>query len=154
MDLGRWLPLVEAVVALDMALHARLVGLTDLRHYVEQHPRSWRGTRLRRAIDLAEPATESPMETRLRLLLVLAGLPRPQVQVSLHDDRGRFLGRPDLYYPDQRLGLEYDGGTHRESLVQDNRLLNAGIRLLRFSAADLHRAPESIVGQVRVALTA
>jgi hypothetical protein len=49
---------------------------------------------LRRAIELAEPATQSPMETRLRLLLVMAGLPRPQAQVSIHDTYGRFLGRP------------------------------------------------------------
>ena len=96
------------------------------------------------------------METRLRLLLVLAGLPRPEAQVPLHDDSGRFLGRPDLYYPAHRLGLEYDGSTHRDSLIQDNRrqnrLLNAGIRLLRFTATDLHRTPDSVVEQVRAAL--
>ena len=38
------------------------------------------------------------------------------------------LARTDLYYPDQRLALEYDGGSHRESLVEDNRRQN---RLLR-----------------------
>jgi hypothetical protein len=96
------------------------------------------------------------METRLRLLLMDAGLPRPSAQVPLHDEYGHFLGRPDLYYPEHKLGLEYDGGTHRDSLVDDNRrqnrLLNAGFRLLRFTAADIFQAPESIVGQVRAAL--
>jgi hypothetical protein len=52
---------------------------------------------------------------------VLGGLPRPEAQTSLHDSKGRFLGRPDLYYPSHRLGLEYDGGTHRISLAEDNR---------------------------------
>ncbi len=98
------------------------------------------------------------METRLRLLLVLAGLPRPHTQVPLYDDRGRFLGRPDLYYPDQRLCLEYDGGTHRDSLVEhdrrQNRLVNAGYRLLRFTAGDVQRAPDTVVTQVRAALAA
>lgn len=98
------------------------------------------------------------METRLRLLLVLSGVPRPQSQVPLYDGAGRFLGRPDLYYPAERLGLEYDGGTHRERLVQDdrrqNRLLNAGYRLLRFTATDLLDTPEVVVGLVRAALSA
>ena len=56
---------------------------------------------LRQVVAWAEPATESAMETRLRMCLVLAGLPRPQVQVPLHDDHGRFLGRADLYYPER-----------------------------------------------------
>ena len=60
------------------------------------------------------------METRLRLLLVLSGLPRPHAQVRITDEAGRFLGRPDLCYPEQRLCLEYDGGAHRENLVADN----------------------------------
>ncbi len=97
------------------------------------------------------------METRLRTVLVLAGLPRPQAQVSLHDSRGRFLGRPDLYYPDHRLGLEYDGGIHRTSLAEDNRrqnrLLAAGIRLLRFTAGDVLNNPDSITTQVRTVLS-
>jgi hypothetical protein len=98
------------------------------------------------------------METRLRLLLVLNGLPPPQAQIPIHDAEGRLLGRPDLFYPAQRLGLEYDGGTHRDSLVEDNRrqnrLLSAGVRLLRFTAADLHKNPDAIIAQVRAALVA
>jgi very-short-patch-repair endonuclease len=99
---------------------------------------------------------ESPMETRLRTLLVLGGLPRPVAQVSLHDDHGRFLGRADLYYPSHRLALEYDGGTHRNSLVEDNRrqnlILSAGFRILRFTAADIRGTPNAVVEQVRAAL--
>jgi very-short-patch-repair endonuclease len=76
-----------------------------------------------------------------------------RVQVPLHDQRGRFLGRPDLYYPEHKLGLEYDGGAHRDNLVEDNRrqnrLLGGGIRLLRFTAADIYGTPESVIEQVR-----
>ena len=97
------------------------------------------------------------METRLRLLLVFAGLPRPEAQVRFHDSSGRFLGRPDLYYPTDRLGLEYDGGGHRDNLVADNqrqnRLVNAGFRLLRFTAADIYHPPEWVIGQVRLAIS-
>ncbi|HEY8680556.1 MAG TPA: DUF559 domain-containing protein [Candidatus Dormibacteraeota bacterium] len=96
------------------------------------------------------------METRLRMLLVLAGLPRPEAQASLHDDKGRFLGRVDLYYPAHRLAIEYDGGTHRTRLVEDNRrqnlLLNADFRLLRFTFADIRETPALVVDQVKRAL--
>lgn len=92
------------------------------------------------------------------MALVLAGLPRPRAQVSIYDSRGRFAGRPDLYYEEQRLGIEYDGGVHRDALAEDNRrqnkLLNAGVRLLRFTAGDVMRYPDSIVLQVRTMLGA
>lgn len=155
-DLSRRLPLIEAVVAVDMALHQRLVDLVELRAYVAANPRCRGIAQARRATELAEAAAESPMESRLRMLLILAGLPRPEVQVPLYDERGRFIGRPDLYYRAHRIGLEFDGGTHRDSLVEDNRrqnrLLNAGCRLLRFTAADVYSNPEQVIGQVRAAL--
>jgi very-short-patch-repair endonuclease len=157
-DLGRHRPLVEAVAALDMALHQRLLESDDLRSWACAHP-SYPGIRrLRRTIELADPATESVMETKLRLLLVMARLPRPQAQVSLYDKAGNFLGRSDFYYPLHRLALEYDGAHHRESLTEDNRrqnrLVDAGYRLLRFTAADVLSSPESVVALVRRALSA
>jgi len=152
-DLGRNLPLAEAVVALDMALHQGLASLAELWAYTDAGAGSKGIARLRHALDLVEGATESPMETRLRLLLVLSGLPRPEVQVSLHDSQGGFIARPDLLYRAQRLAIEYDGGTHRESIAEDNRrqnrLLVAGFRLLRFAAGDLQRMPETVVALVR-----
>ena len=157
-DLGRRLPLVEAVAALDMALHRRLLELVHLSSWAGAHP-GYRGVaRLRRAIELAEPGTESVMETRLRLLLAFARLPRPLAQVSLHDKDGRFVGRPDFYYPLQRLALEYDGSGHCENLTADNRrqnrMVDAGYRLLRFTAPDVLSAPDSVVALVRRALSA
>jgi len=157
-DLARHSSLIDAVVALDSALHGRLVKLDQLKVWLESHKRFPGTARLRRAIELAEPATESVMETRLRLLLVLARLPTPQAQVPLYDDAGLFLARPDLYYPQGRLVIEYDGSTHRDSLTADNRrqnrLINAGYRLLRFSAADVLYAPDSVVFLVKHALHA
>jgi len=120
-DLGGRDPLTERVVALDLFLQAGLVSDAELRSYVAEHPGARGIARLRRALDLAEPKAESAMETRLRMLLVLARLPRPEVQVSVHDDEGRFLGRPDLLYSRQRLAIEYDGGNHRDRMVDDNR---------------------------------
>lgn len=155
-DLARHLPLVDAVAAVDMVLHRRMVDLVDIKTYVATHPRFGGITQARRVVELAHPASESPMETRLRLLLVLAGLPRPELQVTLRDDRGVFVARPDLYYPAQRIAIEYDGGTHRDSLAEDdrrmNRLLSAGFQLLRFTASDVYNSPDTIIAQVRTVL--
>ena len=152
-DLAARTPLTEGVVAADMFLHAGRVSVADLRAYVAEHPGAKGIARLRRAVELAEPRAESAMETRLRMLLVLAGLPRPEVQVSLHDDRGSFLGRPDLLYRVQGLAIEFDGGNHRDRMVEDNRrqngLIGAGFRLLRFTAADVYRSPHAVAMQVR-----
>jgi len=155
-DLGGRDPLTEGVVAADLFLHAGLISVDELRSYVAQHPRARGIARLRRVVALVEPKAESAMETRLRMLLVLARLPRPEVQVSIHDDAGRFLGRPDLLYSRQRLAIEYDGGNHRDRLVDDNRrqnsLVGAGLRLLRFTAADVYGNPNTIAMQVRHSL--
>jgi hypothetical protein len=152
-DLCIRLSVTEAVVVTDMALHAGLASLDGLKRLCAERARSLGVARLRRVTEFAEPAAESPMESRLRMLLVVDGLPRPQAQVRLLDSNDRFLGRPDLYYPSHRLGLEFDGGTHRTSMVEDNRrqnrLLAAGFRLLRFTASDVLHHPELVTTQVR-----
>ncbi|HVH62257.1 MAG TPA: DUF559 domain-containing protein [Candidatus Dormibacteraeota bacterium] len=155
-DLARGQSMVEAVTTLDGAMHRGLVTVQQMQAWAESHS-GYRGVAgLRRAIDSAEPATESPMETRLRMLLLLAGLPRPKVQVTLRDDSGMFLARPDLYFPGHRLVIEYDGAVHRNSLVADdrrqNRLIDAGYRVIRFTAADLLDDPVEAASLVRRAL--
>jgi len=135
-------------VIVDMALHVGIVDLGAL---------STSSRKLSQVATFAEPATESPMESRLRMLLVLGGLPRPQAQISLFDNHHRFLGRPDLYYPDHRLCIEYDGTNHRDRLAEDNRrqnlLVGAGFRLLRFAASDIYNRPDVVGDQVRSALS-
>lgn len=61
------------------------------------------------------------METRLRMELIKARLPRPCVQEELRDAEGSFVGRADLHYADRRLAIEYDGDNHRDRLVSDVR---------------------------------
>jgi len=155
-DLGGRDPLTEGVVAADLFLHAGLVTIAELRTHVAEHPGVKGIARVRRVVELAQPKAESAMETRLRMLLVLAGLPPPEAQVSIHDDQGRFLGRPDLLYRLHGLAIEYDGGNHRDRLVDDNRrqngLIGAGLRLLRFTAADVYGNPDLVAMQVRHAL--
>jgi len=143
---------IEPVVVFDMALRAALVTPHQLAALAADRAGLKYAKRLRRLVDLADHRSESPMESRLRTILVLSGVPRPELQVDLFDQLGNHLGRADLYYPDQRLVIEFDGATHRHSLVEDNRrqnrILAAGYRLLRFTAADL-RNQAAVAAQVR-----
>ena len=155
-DLARRGPFVESVVVLDMALRSSLVDREVLDSWIGSH-RRYRGIGLlKRAIALADAGSESPMETRLRMLLVSDGLPAPAVQPTIRDEAGGFVARPDMCYLESRLALEYDGMTHRATLVEDNRrqnrLIDAGYRVLRFTAGDLLHRPASVTSQVRRAL--
>ena len=157
-DLAWRLPLLEGVQAIDMALHQKLIDMNQLR-VLEARLVGKKGVKkLRRVVNLAEPASESPMETQLRLLLVLGGLPRPEAQVDLVDGDDRFVARGDLYYPAARLVIEFDGSTHKASLVEDsrrqNRLLAAGYTILRFTTPDVLGTPKTVVDLVRRALQA
>jgi hypothetical protein len=151
-DLGSRRNLTDSVIAVDIPLHARLVDMDDWSRFLLANPGSKGIKRLRRAVGLADRGAASPMGTRLRLELVLARLPRPRTQSKLFDGAGRFIARADLYYPDRRLVIEYDGENHKERLVPDlrrqNALVNAGFHLLRFTASDLH-TPGSVAAQVR-----
>jgi very-short-patch-repair endonuclease len=157
LDLCSWRPKVEALVAVDMAFRAGLTDTVTLWSYSRSMPSRAGSARLRELARIGEPA-ESPMETRLRWLLLQGDLPRPQVQADLRDDAGRFLGRADLLYPAARLVIEFDGGNHRERLVSDDRrqnlLMNAGYRVLRFTTLDVKGRPDIVAAQVHAALGA
>lgn len=90
------------------------------------------------------------------MVLVLGGAPRPEAQYPIRDEAGVFIGRLDLYYEQERVGIEFDGATHRDSMPEDlrrqNRLLNAGVHLLRFTAEDVLANPSAVIAQVRLAL--
>lgn len=107
----------------------------------------------RRAAQLVRTRVESPQETELRLCLVLAGLPEPDVNVTLGSS-GEPLARVDLLLRRYRLVLEYEGDHHRRDLWQWNRdiarqeaLEAEGWTVLRVTAEALGR-PASLVARV------
>lgn len=73
------------------------------------------------ALRMIRPGAESRPETRLRLLLVGAGLPEPEVNVPVTDAAGRWLGRGDLVYRRWSTVVEYDGDHHRTDDIQYDR---------------------------------
>lgn len=99
------------------------------------------------------------METRTRLLLVLAGLPCPEPGLAVNDEFGQWLATPDLQYPRQRIAIEYDGDLHRTNKRKWRRdlgireeLRELGWHLIVLTADDIVRWPERTLQRVRQAL--
>lgn len=157
-DLARWLPTVEAVVAMDALARAARFAPGAVFQIHHRYPRArWR-RRVPGVIDLSDPRAESPMESRSRLVLVLRRLPRPELQYRVFDEFGAFIARLDMVYPRLKLAMEYDGRGHLEvwQHASDARRLNAleaaGWSVLRFTASDVLRNPDEMAAQVRDAI--
>lgn len=102
---------------------------------------------------------DSAMESRLRMLLVLAGLPEPQVNFIVRHQDGSWRKRFDLCYPAFKLIIEYDGRQHAQDSAQWRRDLKRreeldalGWRLIVVTAGDLFDVPEQVLARVQAAL--
>lgn len=81
---------------------------------INRLPRGPSWSTLNRACALTRERVASPQETRLRLALVRAGLPEPEVGPPVWIKRfGRFV-HPDLAYSVAKLAIEYEGRHHFE----------------------------------------
>jgi very-short-patch-repair endonuclease len=119
-ELASMLALVDLVIVGDALV--RTFGIDA------ERLRAWCATSTGRHARLARVAAryvrdevDSPMETRLRMLIVLAGLPEPVVNHKIRDTRGRVRLRLDLSYPAWKLIVEYDGRQHARDVAQWRR---------------------------------
>jgi hypothetical protein len=151
-DCARWLRGVERVVVVDALAHAQLVAIAEIRDYIVGKRRLRNLRRAEYVLDLADPLAESPMETRIRVLLVEWGLPRPVSQLSVYDHEGTFVGRLDLAFPNAMVAVEYDGAMHWEQRRADDRrrdrLRDLGWVVLVYSAEDYYGRRDSICTEV------
>lgn len=154
LDLAGDLDLVDLVVLGDSLVRAGVVTPPQLVAAATAFP-GRRARHVRRAAALVRVGVDSPMETRLRLLIVLAGLPEPVVNHPLRDDTGRVRYRLDLAYPQWRMAIEYDGRQHAENTaqwrwdVQRREDLDAdGWRLVVVLSGDLYRSPSRTLDRV------
>ncbi len=116
------------------------------------------GRRAREAVAFVRVGSESPRETQLRLLLIRAGLPEPELNIELFDAEGCFVARVDLLYCLERVVVEYDGDQHRTDRAQYERdiarieaIEALGYRVIRVRASGL-LDPEGTAARVRRAL--
>jgi hypothetical protein len=117
------------------------------------------GPLAREVLPLLEPRVASPMETRLRLLLVDAGLPRPVVNWPVFDAAGGWIAVPDLQYPRQKVAIEYEGAHHltrgqlRRDIRRDELYRDEGWILIKVTYEDLVLRPDALVDRIRRAIS-
>lgn len=154
-DLGRRLGRDKAVTRLDALAWSTRYAVADVRALIDSHPGVRNLRRLPAVLDLVGAGAASPKETWLRLLLIDAGLPRPETQIPVVDG-WRTVGILDMGWPTALVAAEYDGDHHRtdrRQYVKDIRrhreLERLGWLVVRVVAED---RPAEVVDRVRRAL--
>ncbi|QEO14299.1 hypothetical protein FLP10_07625 [Agromyces intestinalis] len=147
-DLATRLSLPELVAAGDRMLRLRLCTTDELARVADERA-DRRGIRvIREALDLLDPASESPKESELRVLVVRAGLPAPRANAEIRDEHGRFVARVDLLFEEYGEILEYHGDHHRTDRRQwrrdrtrESELESLGLHVTEVAADDLRDPP-------------
>jgi hypothetical protein len=149
-DCARQWPLEDAVIAMDAALLADRTTPEELggAAIAAQH---WPGAAgAVRAAALAEGRAESPLETRGRLRIVGAGLPKPERQVEIRIG-SRLVAVVDAWFDEPAVAVEFDGrikysdpwrGRSPERVLweekrREDELRALDIRVVRIADADL-----------------
>lgn len=159
-DVGRMLPQNRAVPIMDALMKATNVKPADVLMVADGRPGCRGVQRLRAAVALADGGAESPQESRVRLLLVKAGLPKPEIQIEFRDRYGAVCIRVDMGWRQWKVAVEYDGVQHwtdrrqRSWDIDRIAMLEAmGWVVVRVSAEMLSR-PHVIVERVKARLRA
>ncbi|OBI92092.1 DUF559 domain-containing protein [Mycobacterium sp. 1245805.9] len=160
-DLGRRPGLVPAVIAVDSLARATGLAVRDVEPLTVAH-RGARGMKqLRQVLALADAGAESPQETRTRLAIIFAGLPRPRTQIAICNEWYAVVARIDMGWEQWRVGVEYDGAQHwtdarvrARDIDRTAELERRGWRIIRVSADLLRHRPEVLIARIREALQA
>jgi hypothetical protein len=154
-ELAGTLSLVDLVVLGDALIRRRGCSLAGLLKACHASTDYYAGL-ARLAASYVREGVDSPMETRLRMLIVLAGLPEPEVNVILTHADGTWRRRFDLCYRRIKLIVEYDGRQHAEDTVQWHTDLerreefdDEGYRILVVTAHGIFIDPARTLKRVR-----
>ena len=157
LDFGCWYPTMTAVAGVDALARAVEVKAVDFELLARRYPGRRGVARARKAIELFDPGAQSPKESWLRVVLIEAGLPRPETQIPVRDEFGNPFAYLDMGWEDVKVAVEYDGEQHRNDRRQytwDVRRLESLERLgwivVRVLAGD---RPAEMISRVRAALT-
>jgi len=98
-----------------------LLTTDEFRHRLDELAGTRGVKRARRLMHLVMPGTDSPYETKTRLVLVRAGLPTPAVNFAVVCRTGQTYYL-DMAYVAEKVAVEYDGAGHvgnREQMHND-----------------------------------
>lgn len=156
LDFGCWYPTMAAVAGIDSLARAVELMEADVELLVRRYVRRRGIARARHAVGLFDPGAQSPKESWLRVVLIQAGLPRPQTQIPVLDEFGSAVAYLDMGWNDVKVAVEYDGEQHRtdrRQYIWDVRRLEMLERLgwivVRVVAGD---RPAEVIGRVRASL--
>ena len=162
-DIGCALPPLLAVPIGDAALRAGLRS-SDLAAYLEHVRPRYGIAQARRTAALLDSRSESPGESMSRVVFFEHGIPMPTPQLRVYDHRGRFVGRSDFGWEEERTLGEFDGRSKYGRLLlkpgqtsedalfdekqREDRLRDSGWQIVRWVWADLY-APAPLLERLR-----
>jgi len=115
LDLACRLKLDDAVAAIDALARATKLNMADVDVLAERYRGRRAIRRARVALALVDAGAESPQETRLRLLYMRAGFPRPETQIPVYDEYDQLVAVLDMGWRNILVGADYEGEHHRMS---------------------------------------
>lgn len=133
----------------DRRLAGPLATIDDLRAIADRWTGMSGAAALRGALPRIRERVESPRETDMRLFIVDAGMPEPDVQVEVRDPAtGVLLGRADLAHRSARVVEEYEGERHRSKEQWDRDIEKyraferVGLHVVRATNRDFVPTPD------------
>ena len=148
---ARDLALIDVVVMVDSALRWGHVTADQLDEYC--HSGRPGSRRLRQALALSDPRSESAWETLLRLFHAAVDID-VEPQYRIYDEDGRLAGRVDLWVRGTPFAHEYAGDEHEKAprrktdLRRARRLLDAGVERRGYVADDLLNHPRAMLQEM------
>ena len=131
--------------------------LEDLALILDRHKGTPGIQKARLALTCARIGSDSAPETRLRLALLRAGLPEPNLNVPVHLAEG-VVRTPDQSYPEFKVAVEYDGLSHSEQdqvvrdVAREEDYSSAGWVQVRITKRHMANDARAAVSKVRRAL--
>lgn len=155
-DIGRTRSATQAVPILDALFNATGLRHREVSAVAAAHPGARGVAQLRSVLPTVDGGAESPQETRLRLLLIAGGLPRPETQIRFDE----LCIRVDMGWRTWKVAVEYDGVQHwadsrqRAWDIERIALLDAAGWVVVRVSADMMARPHLIVARAREKLRA
>lgn len=148
LDLACRYPIDSAVAAIDALARATKLKMADVELLAERYC-GRRGIRAAtEVLDLVDPGAESPQETRVRLVLIRAGFPRPETQIAVYDEFGQLVAVLDMGWRDVMVGVDYEGKHHWQSPAQIRRDIRRHEKVTELHWTDLRVTAEDTDGAI------
>ncbi|GAB3031415.1 DUF559 domain-containing protein [Parafrigoribacterium mesophilum] len=160
-QLGALLALADLVAAGDYLIHAdrntpAFSSAQRMTDALQRYPGRRGRRRLRAALGLLDAASESPQESRLRVVMLLGGIPGVVANLPITTSGG-FRYRADLAFPERKVIVEYQSELHnspaafRADMTRVSRLEADGWFVILVNKDDLDN-PAELLQRIRQVL--